>query len=78
MRINNSLAIRDVLVAGLGIGLVPGVYVDAMLRTKQLRAVLGDHEAPPATVFALYARQRHLSSKIRSFVDLMRDQPAAR
>jgi DNA-binding transcriptional LysR family regulator len=76
LRINNSLVIRDVLLAGLGIGLLPRFYVHEQLRTKQLRAVLRDHAIPPAHAYALYARQRHLSAKIRAFVDYLREQLA--
>jgi DNA-binding transcriptional LysR family regulator len=73
LKINNSLAIRDAVVAGLGLGLFPRFYVEELLRSRRLRAVLADHEAPPADVHALYARQRHQSLKIRSFVDFLRE-----
>ena len=77
VRIDNSLAIRDAVVAGLGIGLLPRFYVEGLLRTKRLRAVLEDHAAPVAHVHALYGRARHGSAKIRAFVALLRERFAA-
>jgi DNA-binding transcriptional LysR family regulator len=71
--INNSLAIRDALLAGLGIGVLPRFYVHELVRAKRLRAVLGDHELPPAHAYAVYARQRHLSTKIRAFIEFLRE-----
>jgi DNA-binding transcriptional LysR family regulator len=75
-RINSSLAIRDALLADIGISLMPRFYVHDLLKSRRLRAVLSDHDVPPVHIYALYARQRHLSPKIRSFVELMRDHLA--
>lgn len=72
-QVNNSLVIRDLVLAGLGIGLLPEIYVREQLRAKQLRAVLGDYEIPPAFAYALYAQQRHKSTKVRAFVEFLRE-----
>jgi DNA-binding transcriptional LysR family regulator len=74
LRINNSLAIRDALLAGLGISLMPRFYVDELLRRRRLRSVLDDHVVPPAHVHALYARHRQTSARIRGFVDFLREE----
>jgi DNA-binding transcriptional LysR family regulator len=76
LRINNSLAIRDAVVAGCGIGLLPRFYVEDLLRAKRLRSVLEEYQATPAHVYVLYARQRHLSAKIRGFVEFLRAELA--
>jgi DNA-binding transcriptional LysR family regulator len=43
------------------------------LRKKQLRAVLEDYEAIPATspVYAVHAHQRHVPPKIRVFIEFL-------
>lgn len=76
LRINNSLAIRDALLAGSGISLLPRFYLHDLLRTKQLRAVLTEYRIAPAHIYAVYARQRHLSAKIRGFVEFLRGELA--
>ncbi len=72
--VNNSLAIRDALLAGVGLSLIPSFYVDAELRAGRLRAVLTKHEARPLFVYAVYQRGRHLSPKVRSFVEHLRER----
>ncbi len=73
LRINNSLAIRDAVVAGMGVSILPVPYVDEHLRKKRLRALLPQYTVQPATVHVVYAKQRHTSAKIRAFVDHVRD-----
>lgn len=72
LRADNSLLIRDALVAGAGVGLMPAFYVDSLLRDGKLRQVLTDHVAPPVFIHAVYPRQRHLSTKVRVFVEHVR------
>lgn len=72
VRLDNSLAIRDAVLGDAGIALLPAFYVDADVRAKRLRAVLPDHVAPRVWIHAVYPRQRHLSTKIRVFVEAVR------
>lgn len=71
---NNSLAIRDAVLAGLGIALVPSFYVGAELREKRLRVVLGQAKPAPIYVYATYQRSRHLSAKVRLFTEFLRER----
>jgi LysR family transcriptional regulator, regulator for bpeEF and oprC len=43
--------------------------VRAHLKAGRLVPVLGHHSAPPLPLAALYPRNRHLSPKVRAFVD---------
>jgi DNA-binding transcriptional LysR family regulator len=52
-----------------GIALLPSFIVGASLQTGELRSLLCDHEPSPLILYALYPRHRHLSSKVRLFVD---------
>lgn len=73
LQIDNSIAIRDAVLAGTGIALMPRFYVESLLRTKRLRSVLADFEPPPAQIHALYSRQRQSSAKLRSFIEFLRE-----
>ena len=69
----NADAIVAATVAGLGLSLLPDCNMGTELRQKQLRIVLKDYDAIPATspVYAVHAHQRHIPPKIRVFVDFL-------
>jgi DNA-binding transcriptional LysR family regulator len=75
--VNNSVVVRDVALAGHGIARLPQFYVGRELRSGRLRVVLAGYELPPLFVCAVYQRARHLSPKVRVFVDLLRERFAA-
>jgi DNA-binding transcriptional LysR family regulator len=68
-RMNNSLALREVLLAGVGIALTPRFIVAQDLRAGRLQAVLAEYRVREPAVYALYPGRRHLSPKVRAFVD---------
>jgi len=72
LQVNNPDAVRDALVAGLGIGLVP-VFATAptSLGRGPLERVLPRWEAAPAQLSLVYPSSRYLSPKVRAFVDFM-------
>jgi DNA-binding transcriptional LysR family regulator len=55
--------------AGLGIGLLPAFLCVEDLRAGRLERVLRDWSAPPTPVHVVYPSTRHLSPKVKSFVD---------
>ena len=71
---SNSLAIRDAVLGGVGISLLPLFYVQPWLRRKQLRELLPAHSQPNLFVTAVYSRQRHLSAKLRAVVEFLRER----
>ncbi|MBX3637540.1 MAG: LysR family transcriptional regulator [Rubrivivax sp.] len=78
LRVNNSLAVRDALVAGLGIGLLPQVFAAPALAEGRLRPVLPQWQPPEVPVHAVYPSGRYLAPKVRAFIDLAVDRfPAA-
>lgn len=74
LRLDSSLAIRDAVVAGVGISLMPSFYVEQELRARKLRALLEHVELPPLFVYATYLRSRHLSAKVRLFAEFCRER----
>lgn len=70
---NNSLLLRDLLVAGLGIGALPSFLAAPALASGQLQQVLADHRYPPRIVYAVYPTQRHLQRKVRAFIDFLHE-----
>ncbi len=62
---------RDAAVAGRGIALLPTFIAGSDLRSGRLKAILSHYRAPKLSVCALYPPTRHLSMKVRVFIDFL-------
>ncbi len=71
---NNGEALRSAALGGLGIYLGPTFIVGEDLRTGRMEAVLQEFEQTGLAVYAVYPQNRHLSAKVRAFVDFMADR----
>jgi len=61
--------LHAVATAGLGLALLPAYLCMEELRTGRLERVLGDWNAPSTPVHVVYPSTRHLSAKVKTFVD---------
>ena len=75
---NNGEVLKDAAVAGQGIALLPTFIVGQALQEGELRTLLTDYAPPDIWLCALYPRHRHLSAKVRLFVDLLVDRYGGR
>jgi DNA-binding transcriptional LysR family regulator len=67
---NNGDLLRAAAVAGLGIIITPRFIIADELRDGRLVSILEEHlGAEGAGIWAIYPANRHLSAKVRSFVD---------
>ncbi len=71
---NNGEALRSAALAGLGVYLGPTFMVGEDLRTGRMEAVLQEYEETDLAVYAVYPQNRHLSAKVRAFVDFMAER----
>jgi DNA-binding transcriptional LysR family regulator len=69
--VNNAEVLRDAAVQGRGIALLPTFIAGADLREGRLSAVLADYTAPEIALYAVYPSTRHLSVKVRVFIDFL-------
>jgi DNA-binding transcriptional LysR family regulator len=76
-KVSSSIAVRDALLAGFGLSLIPRLYVESELAAGRLQAVLADWEADRTPVYAVYP-SRHLAAKTRAFVDFLVERFAVR
>lgn len=77
-QINNSLMLRDLLIAGLGIGALPSFLADPAIARGELQRVLAAFVDEPRHVYAVYPTSRHLQPKVKAFVEfLARRLPSA-
>lgn len=70
---NNGDAIRHLALAGHGLMLQPTFIIADDLRAGRLRTVLENYPIPAINAYAVYAHRKHLSAKVRSFVDFVGD-----
>ena len=68
---NNADVLRTTALAGGGIILLPTFIVGEDLRAGRLVRLLPDYPPPEQGLYALYPPGRHLSAKVRSFVDFL-------
>jgi DNA-binding transcriptional LysR family regulator len=68
---NNSLALRDALLAGTGLALIPRLYVAGDLAGGRLQEALTDYAKPVVGLHAVFPARRHVGSHARAFVDFL-------
>jgi len=71
---NNAEVLRDAVVRGHGIALLPTFIAGADLQAGSLRSILTDYNAPEISIYAIYPQTRHLSVKVRVFIDFLIDR----
>ena len=71
---NNGEVLRVAAIRGQGIALLPTFIVGDALQDGTLRSVLADYTPTELVVSALYPRHRHLSAKVRLFVELLEER----
>lgn len=66
---NNGEAMRDMAIAGLGLVLLPMFIAAEPLRAGRLISVLPEAKPLPYNIYAVYPPTRHVSAKVRAFID---------
>lgn len=69
MQANTSVALRAAALAGLGIISAAAFIVREDVQRGALTALLPDYPQRPRELYALYPQSRHLSTKVRAFID---------
>jgi DNA-binding transcriptional LysR family regulator len=71
LRTNSGAVLKVAALAGHGLVCLPTYLVGDALQSGRLVTVLDEYTAPPLTLRALYPHNRHLSAKVRAFVDFL-------
>jgi DNA-binding transcriptional LysR family regulator len=74
---NNGDLLAAAAAEGIGIAMEPDFIVAADLAAGRLVRVLAEYAPAPAGVYAVYPSRRHLSAKVRAFVDFLAERFAA-
>lgn len=73
---NNSLAIRECLLKGLGIALIPAFVVQEDIQAGRLETVLPGYFGFKRNVYAVIPDRKHINSKSRAFIDFLKSSNA--
>jgi DNA-binding transcriptional LysR family regulator len=71
LRVNGAVAVREAMLAGHGVGYSPAYAIGEELRTGKLEIVLENYESDELGIYAVYPHNRHLATKVRSFIDFL-------
>ena len=71
IKADNGDIIRLAAVCGAGIAFQPGFIVDEDIAAGRLVRVLPGWHSPEMGVYAVYPSRKHLSAKVRTFVDFL-------
>jgi DNA-binding transcriptional LysR family regulator len=66
--------LRAAAIAGLGLWVSPPFIVSDLLASKELIPLLRDYRLPEMEIVAVYPHRRHMTAKLRAFVDMLVDQ----
>jgi DNA-binding transcriptional LysR family regulator len=69
LHVNDDDALSEAVLRGLGIALLPTFIIGKALQTGRLRSVLSDYVPLERHIYAIYLPNRHLSAKVRAFID---------
>jgi len=72
--VNNSDAIAEVLLQGLGICQMPTFIVSAYLSDGRLVPLLEDYNLPEHAIYAVYPERKHLPEKVKVFIEFMKNK----
>jgi len=71
---NNALLQMDAVVAGLGMGLLPGFITDQAVASGQLLPVLPEVRVCMGDLWAMTPSRLHMSSALRAFIDFLAER----
>ncbi|SMF93859.1 DNA-binding transcriptional regulator, LysR family [Methylomagnum ishizawai] len=74
MQSNVADALRMAALSALGLVLLPTYMVGQDIRKNRLQAVLTDYIPAPLEIHAVYPHRKHLSAKVRTFVDFLHER----
>jgi len=71
---NNSLAIRECLLKGSGIALIPAFIVQEDIQAGRLDVILQDYSGFTRNLYAVIPDRKHINSKARAFIDFLKEK----
>lgn len=74
LQVDNSTAIREAVLSGLGIAVCPVWLFGDVLASGGLQVILKEYQPVPLPIHAVYRRGKFVPAKVRYFIDYLRDE----
>jgi DNA-binding transcriptional LysR family regulator len=74
LQVNNSAALREAVLAGIGIGTSPIWAFCDELQRETVKIILEDYEPAPLPIQAVYRRGQLQPAKVKCWIDFLRDR----
>ena len=71
---NNGEAIRQALLANVGVAMSPDWLIHDKLESGEVVALLPEYAPPPLDINAVYPSGRHVSTKVRTFIEFLQNE----
>jgi DNA-binding transcriptional LysR family regulator len=71
LQVNDSAALREAVVAGIGIGTSPMWAFSEGLANKSVKIILEDYEPAPLPIQVVYRRGQFQPAKVKCFIDFL-------
>ena len=74
VRINNSDALRQAVLSGLGIALMPSWQFPDLWENETLETLFDEAEKPSMPMYAVYPSRRYTPAKVRAMIDFLQHE----
>ena len=74
LQVNNSMALREAVLANIGIGTSPIWSFSDELQNQSVKVILKEYEPEPIPIQVVYRRGRFQSAKVKCFIDFLCDE----
>jgi DNA-binding transcriptional LysR family regulator len=74
LQVNNSIALREAVLASLGICISPIWTFSDELQNQSVKVILAEYEPSPIPIQVVYRRGRFQSAKVKCFIDFLIDE----
>ncbi len=72
--VNSPSAVREICIAGGGLGLIPAFIVQDALQSGQLIQLLPNYKTLEFGMYAIYPHRRYLSKKMQCFITFLQEK----
>jgi len=73
IKVNSARAARELVLADHGVAFLPSFAVAEDISQGRLTKILPDYVSEPIGIYAVYLHRKHLSAKVRLFIDFVID-----
>jgi DNA-binding transcriptional LysR family regulator len=71
MTVSDIVVAREMIMAGVGLGILTHVIGEADVKAGRLVRVLPDWQVPTVDLSATFLERRHMPVRVRAFIDML-------